>query len=87
MNNRYINTRTVLKKINSHEDLTVYEIEFIVTYVKSQPKLKLFTGVVKRMADRYNSLPLHERVTLVRQFKTYLPSENYVGPTNGQEED
>ena len=75
--NKYVNTRTVISKINSHEDLTVYEIEFIVDYVKSQPKLRVFAGVVYRMANHYNTLPMEKRVTLVNQIKGYLPSENY----------
>jgi hypothetical protein len=83
--NKYVTTASVISKINSHEDLTEHEIDYIVTYVKSQPKLKIFAGVVKRMATTYNSLALPARVTLVRQFKTYLPSESYVGPQSDED--
>jgi hypothetical protein len=70
-----ITNATVLAKISSHEPLTEYEIEHIIEYVKSKPKLKIFANTVAKIAKKYNSVNIAERVKLVTQFKSFLPNE------------
>jgi len=75
--NKFVTTKSVVEKINSHQNLTDPEIEFIIDYVKKQPKLKIFVSIVTRMLSTYNTMSVEQRTTLVRQIKGYLPSEDY----------
>jgi hypothetical protein len=77
-----ISNQSVIAKINSHESLTDTEKEFIIDYVKSKPKLKIFAGSVSRIIQKYQSSSISDRVILVRQLRAYLPQEGYVGPTS-----
>jgi hypothetical protein len=64
----------VIGTLNRHADLSQAEVDAIVAYVKSKPKFAIFQSIVKNMIEKYQHIPVHERVTLVAQFKKFFPT-------------